>query len=70
MLYIIEHYLGDCYYLYKIDELNGYGKYLKGWKLICIQGIKQIWVAGLINNNWRKIWLEILPNKSANTMKK
>ena len=34
------------------------------------QGNKQIWVAGLINNTSRKIRLEILPNRNAETIKK
>ena len=70
MRYIIVHYMKDCYYLEKIADLNSHAHMSIDESLFVHQGQKQIWVAGLINNNTRKIRLEILPKRSADTIKK
>ena len=70
MRYIIAHYMKDCYYLEKIADLNEHASISIDENLFVHQGNKQIWVAGLINNTSRKIRLEILPNRNAETIKK
>lgn len=70
MIYIIEHYLKDCYYLEKSAEFNSHARISIDESLFVHQGNKQIWVDGLINNNSRKIRLEILANRYADIRKK
>ena len=59
MPYIIAHYMKDCYYLEEIAESNGHASISIDESLFAHQCQNQIWVVGLINNNSRKIRLEI-----------
>ena len=68
--FIIRHYLKDTYDLEKITELNGYDIISIDESLFVHQNNRQIWIVRLINNNTREIRLEIVENRSAETMKK
>ena len=69
MRYIIEHYLKDTYNLEKITELNKHDNISLDESLFVHINNRLIWVVGLINNNSREIRLEIVENRSAETMK-
>ena len=67
---IIAHYLKDTYNLEKIISLNKNDNISVDESLFVHLNNPQIWVVGLINNNTREIQLEIVKNRSAETMKK
>ena len=70
MRYIIAHYLKDTFNLEKITELNKHDNISVDESLFVHINNRQIWVVGLINNYSREIRLEIVENRSAETMKK
>jgi transposase-like protein len=70
MRYIIAHYLKETYNLEKITELNKHDNISVDESLFVHINNQQLWVVGIINNNSREIRLEIVENRSAETMKK
>ena len=70
MRFIIGHYLKYTYNLEKITELNRHDNISVDESLFIHQNNGQIWVLGFINNNTREIRLEIVENRSDETMKK
>ena len=67
---IITHYLKDIYLLENIAEENKDESISLDESLFVHDNGVQIWICGLINNQNRKIRLEILEDRIQNTMKK
>ena len=67
---IIAHYLKDIYLLKNIPEPNKDESIAVDENLFVHYSCVQIWIYGLINNQNRKIRLEILEDRIQHTMKK
>lgn len=70
MRLIISHYLKDCYKLKSLAIENAKDSISIDESLFSHENNQQIWVVGLINNRTHVIRMEIVNNRTNNTIKK
>jgi len=70
MRYILAHYLKDAYIIENIAERDTDSSISVDKSLFIHENGVQVWGCGMINNSTRTIRLELLENRSQNTMKK